>query len=423
MNHISHLDPMTLGWFLYEHGRLVRYLAKEALWHTPLLKYIVKDAGQIPVARMTEGAASAFDAAVEAVHAGECIGVYPEGTITKDPDGWPMRGKTGAARIALATGCPVIPIGQWGAQDILPAYSMPPARVPAQDGPLQGGRPGRPRATCVDKPLTNEVLHEATDRIMAAITALVEDLRGETAPAVRFDPKTSGVERDRQPEQAEAGPGMTKVAVFGAGSWGTAFSLVLADAGQDVTIWGRRPEVCEAINERHENTEYFPGIELPAHACGPRRDPEEAAAGAEFVVLSMPSQKLRENLGAVDRRACRTDAVFVSLMKGVELGTTKRMSEVIAEVTGAGPERICVVSGPNLAREIALREPAASVVACEDETVAAAAAGPRATPRRSAPTAAPTCSAASSAAPTRTSSRCASGWRSGSASATTPRRR
>jgi glycerol-3-phosphate dehydrogenase (NAD(P)+) len=161
---------------------------------------------------------------------------------------------------------------------------------------------------------------------------------------------------------------MTKVAVFGAGSWGTAFSLVLADAGQDVTIWARRAEVCEAINERHENTEYFPGIELPP-AVRATTDPEEAADGAEFVVLSVPSQKLRENLGQWTD-VMPSDAVFVSLMKGVELGTTKRMSEVIAEVTGAAPERISVVSGPNLAREIAQREPAASVVACADEEVA-----------------------------------------------------
>ena len=104
VNHISHLDPMTLGLFLYDHGRLVRYLAKEALWRTPVLKHIAADAGQIPVARMTEGAASAFDAAVQAVRDGECVGIYPEGTITRDPDGWPMRGKSGAARIALATG-------------------------------------------------------------------------------------------------------------------------------------------------------------------------------------------------------------------------------------------------------------------------------------------------------------------------------
>lgn len=119
VNHVSHLDPMTLGHFLYEHGRLVRYLAKDALFRTPVLKHIVRDAGQIPVARQTDRAVSAYDAAVEAVRRGECVGVYPEGTITRDPDGWPMRGKTGAARIALATGAPVVPIGQWGAQEVL----------------------------------------------------------------------------------------------------------------------------------------------------------------------------------------------------------------------------------------------------------------------------------------------------------------
>lgn len=161
---------------------------------------------------------------------------------------------------------------------------------------------------------------------------------------------------------------MSKVAVFGAGSWGTAFSLVLADAGNDVTIWGRRAEVCATINDKHENVEYFPGIELP-ESIRATTDPAEAVADAEFVVLSVPSQTLRENLGHWTD-LMPNDAVFVSLMKGVELGTTKRMSEVIAEVTGAGPKRIAVVSGPNLAREIALREPAASVIACADEAVA-----------------------------------------------------
>jgi 1-acyl-sn-glycerol-3-phosphate acyltransferase len=192
VNHISHLDPITLGYFLYDHGRLVRYLTKDALFRTPVVKYIVKDAGQIPVRRMSEGAASAFDAAVEAVKKGECIGVYPEGTITKDPDGWPMRGKTGAARIALATGCPVIPIGQWGAQDILPAYTLRPHLFPRRTAHYKAGEPVD-LSDLMGKPITNEVLHEATDRIMAAITGLVEELRGETAPAVRFDPRSSGV--------------------------------------------------------------------------------------------------------------------------------------------------------------------------------------------------------------------------------------
>jgi glycerol-3-phosphate dehydrogenase (NAD(P)+) len=161
---------------------------------------------------------------------------------------------------------------------------------------------------------------------------------------------------------------MSTVAVFGAGSWGTAFSVVLADAGNDVRIWGRREELCTEINERRENAEYMPGVELPP-SIEATHDPEKAAAGADVVVLAVPSQRLRENL--VDwAGALPGDAVLVSLMKGVELGSLRRMSEVITELTGAGPERIAVVSGPNLARPIASREPAASVVACEDESVA-----------------------------------------------------
>lgn len=159
-----------------------------------------------------------------------------------------------------------------------------------------------------------------------------------------------------------------KIAVFGAGSWGTAFSIVLADAGNDVTIWGRREEVCAAINEQRENVDYLPGVELPAGIAA-THDPQEALAGADVVVLAVPSQSLRGNL--VEWAPYIPDnAVLVSLMKGVELGTLKRMSEVIAEVTGAGTGRIAVISGPNLAKEIAQREPAASVVACEDEEVA-----------------------------------------------------
>lgn len=161
---------------------------------------------------------------------------------------------------------------------------------------------------------------------------------------------------------------MAKTAVMGAGSWGTAFALVLADAGNDVCLWGRREELCETINTKHENTEYLPGIELP-DAVTATPDPAKALEGAEIVVLAVPSQQLRSNLEAWGKHI-PADAVMVSLMKGVELGTHKRMSEVIAEITGAGPERIAVVSGPNLAKEIANREPAASVVACEDQAVA-----------------------------------------------------
>jgi glycerol-3-phosphate dehydrogenase (NAD(P)+) len=161
---------------------------------------------------------------------------------------------------------------------------------------------------------------------------------------------------------------MARVAVLSAGSWGTAFGTVLADGGNEVTLWARRDEVAAAINDRHENVDYFPGVELPG-AVRASTDAAETLAGAEYVVLSVPSQSLRENLAAW-APSVPSDAVYISLMKGVELGTTKRMSEVIAEVTGAPPERIGVVSGPNLAKEIMLREPAASVVACADEDVA-----------------------------------------------------
>jgi len=159
-----------------------------------------------------------------------------------------------------------------------------------------------------------------------------------------------------------------KVAVLSAGSWGTAFSVVLADAGNDVTLWCRREELARTINDEHENPDYQPGVQLPP-SVGATHDVEKALHGADVVVLATPSQGLRDNLTQwapfIER-----DAVLVSLMKGVELGTLDRMSQVIAQVTGAGPERIAVVSGPNLSPEIARREPAASVVACEDEDVA-----------------------------------------------------
>ncbi len=161
---------------------------------------------------------------------------------------------------------------------------------------------------------------------------------------------------------------MAKVAVFGAGSWGTAFSLVLADAGNDVVVWARREELCAEINEQHTNTTYLPDLELP-QAISATHDPERAVDGADAVIFAVPSQTFRDNL-VEWAPALPAEVPLVSLMKGVELGSLKRMSEVIAEVTGVGESRIAVISGPNLSREIANREPAASVVACADESVA-----------------------------------------------------
>ncbi|NRQ38577.1 NAD(P)-dependent glycerol-3-phosphate dehydrogenase [Nonomuraea sp. NN258] len=162
---------------------------------------------------------------------------------------------------------------------------------------------------------------------------------------------------------------MTKVAVFGSGSWGTTFAMLLAEAGNRTTLWGRRQEQVDAINRTHVNADYLPGVQLPA-ALRATTDPAEALDGAEFVVLAVPSQTLRGNLDRW-RAHLPADAVLVSLMKGIELGTTKRMSEVIREVAEVPEERVAVVSGPNLVMEIAHRQPAATVVACTDESVAA----------------------------------------------------
>jgi len=158
--------------------------------------------------------------------------------------------------------------------------------------------------------------------------------------------------------------GLTRAAVLSAGSWGTTFAKVLADAGSEVSLYARRPELAEAITADRENADYLPGIRLPEGITA-TADPAQALAGADLVVLSIPSQSLRENLAAW-AHLIPAQATLLSLMKGIELGSTRRMSEVVCEVTGASPDRVAVLSGPNLAREIAEEQPAATVVACTD---------------------------------------------------------
>jgi 1-acyl-sn-glycerol-3-phosphate acyltransferase len=203
-NHISHLDPLTFAHFAYAYGRLPRFLAKAALFDVPVVGRIIRSAGQIPVYRMTSEASRAFRAAVEAVEKGQFIVVYPEGTITRQPDLWPMTGKTGAARIALTTDAPVVPIAQWGANDILAPYAKRPRLFPRKTISMKAGDP-------VDlddlrgKQLTPDVLREATSRIMDAVTKLLEDVRGADAPAIRFDPRSAGVRQIGNPNRP--GPG------------------------------------------------------------------------------------------------------------------------------------------------------------------------------------------------------------------------
>jgi glycerol-3-phosphate dehydrogenase (NAD(P)+) len=157
---------------------------------------------------------------------------------------------------------------------------------------------------------------------------------------------------------------MNRATVLGAGSWGTAFAKVLADAGRDVTLWARRPAIAAAIRELHVNPDYLPALRLPTSVRA-TADPRQALDGADLVVIAIPSQTLRGNLGDWARYFSR-DATLVSLMKGIELGTLKRMSELIVEAAGVEAERVAVVTGPNLAAEIAAEQPAATVVACTD---------------------------------------------------------
>jgi len=161
---------------------------------------------------------------------------------------------------------------------------------------------------------------------------------------------------------------VTKIAVMGAGSWGTTFAKVLADAGNEIMLWARREDITEEINETHRNGDYLPGINLP-HNLRATSNVAEALAGAELVFLAVPSQTLRGNLTEWGAHLPK-DAILVSLMKGVERDTGLRMSEVIAEATGFPSAQIAVVSGPNLATEIAAQQPAASVAASSNRDTA-----------------------------------------------------
>jgi 1-acyl-sn-glycerol-3-phosphate acyltransferase len=189
-NHISNMDPLALGQFLAFSGRWPRFLAKASLFRYPVLGRILRACGQIPVQRQSARSADALVAAVDAVGQGRAVVVYPEGTITGDPDLWPMKGRTGAARIALRTGCPVIPIGQWGAQELMYGKEIRfPRLLPRKTLRLIAGDPV-PLDHLRRLPVTAAVLDEATSAIMDAVTVLVAELRQQPPPRSRFDPRS-----------------------------------------------------------------------------------------------------------------------------------------------------------------------------------------------------------------------------------------
>lgn len=189
-NHISHADPVAIADFVvFGAARPGRFLIKSTVFrgHGPVAT-ILRGAGQIPVRRQSADAAVALGDAVAALRAGECVVIYPEGTVSRDPGKWPMLARTGVARLALVTGAPVVPVAQWGAQAVLDSYRtpglhlLPPHRVDVVAGPPVD------LSAYAGRELTGEVLRAATADVMAAITALLEPLRGEQRPAAVHDP-------------------------------------------------------------------------------------------------------------------------------------------------------------------------------------------------------------------------------------------
>ncbi|MCU7822700.1 lysophospholipid acyltransferase family protein [Kitasatospora sp. DSM 101779] len=198
VNHNSVIDPVFYAHWQYNSGRPPRILGKSQLFSVPFIGFMLRKTGQIPVFRESTDAAEAFRAAIDAINGGQCVQFYPEGTLTRDPDLWPMTGKSGAARVALMTGAPVIPVAHWGAHEIIPPYGrggkgkyhlFPRHKVTVAAGPpvdlskYQG------------QELTAQVLRDATEDIMAAITAVLEGIRGEKAPAERYDMRKAARER------------------------------------------------------------------------------------------------------------------------------------------------------------------------------------------------------------------------------------
>lgn len=199
-NHVSHLDPILIGHFLYDHDLAPRFLAKDTLFAIPVLGRLMRAARQIPVYRTRPGAAAeSVRDACAAVEAGEVVTVYPEGTITRDPDGWPMTGRTGAVHIALATGRPLVPLLQSGAQEILWPYTKIPKFFPRKTIHVRVG-PALDLSDFEGRPLTDELLRAATDRLMDTLTDMMAELRGEMPTGPRVDVRSLHQRNGAEPQ-------------------------------------------------------------------------------------------------------------------------------------------------------------------------------------------------------------------------------
>jgi 1-acyl-sn-glycerol-3-phosphate acyltransferase len=187
-NHVSNLDPLAMGHLVYKQGHLPHFLAKSELFRLPVVGGMLSAMRQIPVDRARGGNESLL-AADAVLGQGGAIIIYPEGTLTSDPAMWPMKAKTGAARLALKTGVPVIPVAQWGIHEVMPKTAKVPSVRPRRTGRIRIGRPVA-LDDLRDSALTRSVLETASERIMAAITSELEVLRGQDAPEGRWNPRT-----------------------------------------------------------------------------------------------------------------------------------------------------------------------------------------------------------------------------------------
>jgi len=194
-NHVSELDPFAVGEFLLDHGRPPRFLAKSELFRKAPLKWVLVGAQQIPVSRNSVDASLALEPAVEALRRGECVLIYPEGSATRDPQLWPMKARTGVARLALLSGPPVIPVAQWGPEQVLPYKARRPRLLPRHTFQVVAGPPVD-LSPFVGKPLTAELLRAATDTIMWRVTKQLAQVRGETAPDRFYDMKAVGAKEN-----------------------------------------------------------------------------------------------------------------------------------------------------------------------------------------------------------------------------------
>jgi 1-acyl-sn-glycerol-3-phosphate acyltransferase len=193
-NHLSYMDVLFFGYFLFASGRAPRFIGKEGVFKIPVVGKLLLAAGQVPVVRESKDAAKAVQHAVKLLEAGHCLGVYPEGTLTRDPDGWPMVAKTGLVRLAIITKTPVIPVAQWGSQIVMPTYEKKIKLFPRTEIKILAGK-ALDFSPWYGKENDPVALTEATAFAMRAITDLLEELRGEKRPVEIFDPHNSELPR------------------------------------------------------------------------------------------------------------------------------------------------------------------------------------------------------------------------------------